>query len=346
MKKLIGEDEMIVKNVKGFSAPGVIDKALYNIRKQCERNHDPDIPKLIDNSILKWQPDYEIKIKDKNHHYHILHMQLPVHIYHEYNRSLDGIRVRLLDELQRRLACDNETISNIIFNPLAHFEQGTSITKVEYSQCKLFICHTESYKHIALQIMKDFEVLGMNVFVATASIEPTKNWIFELRKSLDETDVMLALLTPDFKGSKWTDQEIGYVFGRNIPIICVKMGLEPYGFIQYSQPIYYDNIDLHDYKGHLKLIEIDIFKTLIRNQGLSPMIMFNMAKALIHSSSYGVSLILAKRFLDFDSIPSSIIESIHSAYRDNYQVNQAKDMKNIIRKLEVKVEYDEYVESI
>lgn len=38
-------------------------------------------------------------------------------------------------------------------------------------------------------------------------------------------------MTEDFHDSFWTDQELGYAFGRGVPIICVRLGRDPYGFI-------------------------------------------------------------------------------------------------------------------
>jgi hypothetical protein len=39
------------------------------------------------------------------------------------------------------------------------------------------------------------------------------------------------LLSKDFHESNWTDQEVGYAVARGIPIIAVRLGRDPYGFI-------------------------------------------------------------------------------------------------------------------
>ena len=36
-------------------------------------------------------------------------------------------------------------------------------------------------------------------------------------------DVLLALITKDFDKSNWTAQEIGFVLGRNVPVVQLKM---------------------------------------------------------------------------------------------------------------------------
>jgi hypothetical protein len=38
-------------------------------------------------------------------------------------------------------------------------------------------------------------------------------------------------MTEDFAESRWTDQEVGVAIGRRVPIIPVRLGADPYGFI-------------------------------------------------------------------------------------------------------------------
>ena len=44
-------------------------------------------------------------------------------------------------------------------------------------------------------------------------------------------DAFVALMTKQFHESDWTDQEVGFAFGRGVPLICVRLGRGPYGFI-------------------------------------------------------------------------------------------------------------------
>ena len=44
-------------------------------------------------------------------------------------------------------------------------------------------------------------------------------------------DPLVALMTDGFHDSHWTDQEVGFAFGRGVPIIAVKLGRDPYGFV-------------------------------------------------------------------------------------------------------------------
>ena len=44
-------------------------------------------------------------------------------------------------------------------------------------------------------------------------------------------------MTDEFQDSDWTDQEIGFAMGRKKPIVSVRMGTDPYGFIGKYQGI-------------------------------------------------------------------------------------------------------------
>ena len=44
-------------------------------------------------------------------------------------------------------------------------------------------------------------------------------------------DAFAALMTEGFHDSDWTDQEVGFALARGVPVIAVKLGRDPYGFL-------------------------------------------------------------------------------------------------------------------
>ena len=60
---------------------------------------------------------------------------------------------------------------------------------------------------------------------------PQKAWQDEIENALFSMDAFVALMTPEFHDSLWTDQEVGVAIGRGVPIIAIKLGTNPYGFI-------------------------------------------------------------------------------------------------------------------
>jgi hypothetical protein len=75
----------------------------------------------------------------------------------------------------------------------------------------------------------------VSCFVAHNDIKPTKQWQDEILAALGSCNALLALLHEGFHASLWTDQEIGFVMGRNLPAFAVMVGEEPYGFINRFQ---------------------------------------------------------------------------------------------------------------
>lgn len=71
----------------------------------------------------------------------------------------------------------------------------------------------------------------MQGFVAHEDIDPTAEWLQTILGSLDTCDALAAILTDDFQGSNWCDQEVGYCIGMRKLVIPVARGLMPYGFM-------------------------------------------------------------------------------------------------------------------
>jgi hypothetical protein len=78
---------------------------------------------------------------------------------------------------------------------------------------------------------------GIDGFVAHDDIEPTREWQDVIESALATCEALLAWLTEDFPGSRWTDQEVGFCVGRSVLVIPVRRGLDPYGFIYKYQGI-------------------------------------------------------------------------------------------------------------
>jgi hypothetical protein len=54
--------------------------------------------------------------------------------------------------------------------------------------------------------------------VAHEDIHPTLEWQVEIERALYNMDAFLAIHTPGFKDSFWTQQEIGFAVGRGMKI--------------------------------------------------------------------------------------------------------------------------------
>jgi hypothetical protein len=84
---------------------------------------------------------------------------------------------------------------------------------------RLFISHRDVHKCEAKALANSLEEYGVSSFVAHDTIEPMSTWQNEIVKGLETMEIMLVYLTEDFHESVWTNQEVGFALGRNIPVI-------------------------------------------------------------------------------------------------------------------------------
>ena len=96
---------------------------------------------------------------------------------------------------------------------------------------KVFISHKDEDKETAVYLAKRLYGLGVSAFVAHKDIVNSSSWPVELSNALNSMDACVALLTQNFHGSFWTDQEVGWALGRNIKVVPVNLGVDPYGFM-------------------------------------------------------------------------------------------------------------------
>ena len=105
-------------------------------------------------------------------------------------------------------------------------------------QVRLFISHRDAHKVEAKRLANLLAEYGISSFVAHDTIEPMSTWQNEIVKGLETMEIMLVFLTDDFHESDWTNQEVGFALGRNIPIISLKLGVtDPRGFIGVQQAL-------------------------------------------------------------------------------------------------------------
>jgi hypothetical protein len=102
---------------------------------------------------------------------------------------------------------------------------------------RLFISHIAKHKDRATRLRACLALYAISGFVAHEDIHPTVEWEKEIERALYTMDAFLAIHTPGFKDSFWTQQEIGFAVGRSVKIISFKMGEDPTGFISKHQAL-------------------------------------------------------------------------------------------------------------
>lgn len=193
-------------------------------------------------------------------------------------------------------------------------------------QPRVFLSHLAANKSETMQLKEQLESFGITAFVAHEDIEPTKEWQTEIESALATMDALVALLAPGYKESNWCDQEVGVAIGRRIPIVSVRVGLDPYGFIGKYQGIQGAG------KSPMQLAQ-KIFELLIPNPNIGPKITDALVKQLDDSYSFDLS----KRFIGLIKqskyLNSKHISTMKESVKNNSQVRGSWGVPEQIQEL-------------
>jgi len=84
---------------------------------------------------------------------------------------------------------------------------------------RLFLSHVSAHKSADAYLKSELQSQAIIVFVAHEDIVPSSEWQNETELALGSMHALTALLTPDFHPSNRTDQETGFVLGRDNLVI-------------------------------------------------------------------------------------------------------------------------------
>ena len=174
---------------------------------------------------------------------------------------------------------------------------------------RIFISHSSCDKNIATTLKHKLELFGFSVFVAHDDIRSGERWQIELEKSLRSADAMIALLTPKFRESVWTDQEVGmaYAYGLQIIPITTESNIIPHGFLGQYQRFRFEQYD----------ISLEVMKFLIEKE---PRLMDDFIDELARSFSWAKSGELGRLLPHIQDLNPKQIDKLVSAVNENDQV--------------------------
>lgn len=196
----------------------------------------------------------------------------------------------------------------------SQLETTTEPTFWAGEEARVFLSHLAVNKVETTQLKEQLACYGISAFVAHEDIEPTKEWQTEIESALASMDALVALLAPGFKESNWCDQEVGVAIGRQLPIIAVRQGLDPYGFIGKYQAL----------QGAGKTSPQsakEIFDLFIPLPGIGPKITGALVSQLVNSSSFGQSKRLITLIKQSKYVTSKHAAAMKDAIKKNSQVS-------------------------
>lgn len=198
-------------------------------------------------------------------------------------------------------------------------------------EARIFLSHLATNKVETTQLKEELESFGISAFVAHEDIEPTKEWQTEIESALATMDALVALLAQGFKGSNWCDQEVGVAIGRQLPIIGVKQGLDPYGFIGKYQAVQGAG------KTPAQLAQ-EIFDLFLPNPIVGPKITDGLVRQLTDSYSFDRSKSLIRHIKKSNFLNSKHITAMKEAVKNNSQVNGSWGVPEQIDELAKQIE--------
>lgn len=164
----------------------------------------------------------------------------------------------------------------------SQLETMTEPTFWSSSSARVFLSHLASMKAATTQLREELSRFGISAFVAHVDIEPTREWQIEIESALASMDGLIALLAPGFKESSWCDQEVGVAIGRRLPIVSVRLGLDPYGFIGKYQAVQGAGKDQ-------KTLARELYDSFMLNPSIGPKVTSALVKMLSESFSFAES---------------------------------------------------------
>ena len=102
----------------------------------------------------------------------------------------------------------------------------------------LFASHQSADKVVVAQLKSALSEFGIETFVAHEDIEVSKQWLRVVEAGLQTCEGLVACIGTQFHSSTWTDQEVGWVVGRRVPVVswCLD-ACDPYGFLGQYQAL-------------------------------------------------------------------------------------------------------------
>jgi len=168
--------------------------------------------------------------------------------------------------------------------------------------------------------------------VAHEQIHPSLEWQQEIERALRTMDAMVAMVTPDFPKSKWTDQEVGFALGRGLLVIPIRLGLDPYGFFGKHQAV-------RGTGRKAREIAADIYEALAVNPLTQARMVGPAVDRLVVSSSFRNAEANARRLLRFPRVNPEQLRRVEQACLENGQISEAADCPALIAELFAKHRY-------
>ncbi|MFW2480669.1 MAG: toll/interleukin-1 receptor domain-containing protein [Lentimonas sp.] len=303
--------------------PMPVRQMVNTLAEMCKHQNRADLVEILENAHAQYvQTNYD-NWNGGTYTYR-LHLGLATSIFATHQSNIEQFESELLERAGGiDKAYDNDDIGEVMITPLTEestiYGQRLTPSEAETKHLwkdgyfKLFLSHLAEHKVKVHQLKDALLHYGIDAFVAHDDIQPSREWQDEIELALRSMDSLAALVTPAFIESKWCDQEIGWAFGRGIPILPVRLGSDPYGFAGKYQAIS-GTLDMP-----LQLAEL-IFDTLIIKTETQHALCHALPNALLNARSFAISSKLGEVIAGHESYTDSEKDLFWKACQENDQV--------------------------
>lgn len=308
-----------------YELPRSVEHHLASLSKLYALDGNRNHQAIIVNAKVRIHEAWSSDNWDGGTYGHALFFELPEALYLATVKEKDSVRNRLKDDFNKIHNVRNEFIDEVFIEmELANDNEwrkhsGLLITAKRIvpqdatkriwgdKGFRVFLSHKSEVKKETAALKDELKLFGISCFVAHEDIHPTKTWQDEIENALASMDCFVALMTEKFHDSNWTDQEVGYAVARGIPIIAVRLGKDPYGFIGKFQALSSDWSTAAD----------EIARILIKNEQMTGAYL----AALRSCPNFDSGNRLAKVLPNIEKLSESQIDTLVAAYNENDQVN-------------------------
>jgi hypothetical protein len=265
-----------------------------------------------------------------------LRLEVPVPIFASVEPRLSAVEKEIgkkLSYFDRLLP--NDPIGEVTISPVAPgaaalgYRLAPSELEVRRlwpeGQFRLFASHVSAHKVAVSKLKDELELFGISAFVAHEAIQPSLEWQREIELALRSMHALLALITPDFHASNWTDQEIGWAFGRGVLVVPVRLGEDPYGFAGKVQGI-------SGKLEHSKTLAKSVFGALLANPQTHAEMRHALARAFCSARSYPHAIMLRDYIPEITDFTDAEKASMSDACESNDQLANAYKVPETIYK--------------
>lgn len=257
-------------------------------------------------------------------------ISVPVDFFTQTRRSgiLEEIEKTIIGFYNDAMRGGDESlqISNVYLKPQADnvtvFGDNSDDSMWKPGLFRLFISHLSKYKVAASNLKQCLQNYGIDCFVAHEDITPSKEWEIEIEKSLFTMDALCAIVVPDFRRSRWCDQEVGIALGQRKQVFAINKGAMPYGFFGRYQALKSRNKNANQ-------MAYDVWAAISTNDNTKSVYFNKLVSLILNATISSDAVRLIELLKQCSNIDKRFIENIYNNFRTNNILNTSTVIDSI-----------------